>query len=630
MRKSKHIKNKTSFHIFRKNDKLNLQNDFIFVDTETKRIQKSKDLFEEKFKLGWVIYWNKETNEKTYVFLKDKKIFYDYVLKIMEKTNHLFIFAHNTDFDIKVLGGIQKFIEKGYKVDSFYINGARFIIRLVKKAKMIEILDTMNYIPSSLKYIGKSIGIEKTKIDFNCCSKKELSDYCKNDCEIIFSFISQLVEFLDKYNLSKLKPTVSSLAFNIFRHKFYDKKNKPIYIHGWTKAIELERMSFRGGISDCLKVGCFSTKLFKLDINSMYPNIMKNKKLPTKLLFYRDNSSCKTNLLMKLYKKYSIDNSKLIIARCKIFLPKEYAYILVKSKIETVTKSMFLSGKFITTLTTPELEYVEKYGKILEIYNISIYEADIIFDKFVNFFYEKRLEFGRLGNLAYKLFCKYILNSFFGKWGQLQTSYNVTEKFDKEKFTSRYVIDGENDERYLEMSLGNRIFEVDETNKNSFDSFVAIPSFITAYSRMDLVYMILLAKRENVYYVDTDCLIVNQIGYNNLSSLIHKTELGKLKLEEISEWSIFYRPKYYIFNEKEKCKGIRRKKEDEKIIKKDFENDDLIRVKQEQFMRFKTSLRNNKSDKQIVKSLIKEMSKKYDKGIILENGDVLPYEYNIR
>ena len=42
---------KTTFHILRENDKLKLQNNFLFVDTETKRTKES----EEKFHLGWMI-----------------------------------------------------------------------------------------------------------------------------------------------------------------------------------------------------------------------------------------------------------------------------------------------------------------------------------------------------------------------------------------------------------------------------------------------------------------------------------------------------------------------------------------------------------------------------------------------
>ena len=609
---------KTTFHILRENDKLKLQNNFLFVDTETKRTKES----EEKFHLGWMIYWEKDTNKKTYIYLNNKNIFYDYIFRIMKNKDHLFVFAHNMDFDIKVLGGINKFIQKGFILDSFYINGCRFIIKLKNKnnGKIIEFLDTMNYVPSSLKEIGKSIGLEKTEIDFLTCNDYTLSEYCKNDTEIICLFIQKLLQFLEEYDLSRLKPTVSSLSMNIFRHKFYSKKKNPIFIHGWNDTIEIERLSYRGGISDCFKIGKnIKEPLYKLDINSMYPYVMQINELPTKLLCYRDFNKLKENKLKELFYKY-IDQ-KLIIARCKIYLPKEYAYILVKTKINNQSKSMFLYGTFITTLTTPELNFVIKYGKILEILNIAIYEKNIIFKEFVNFFYTKRMEYDKDGNKTFKLFCKIILNSLYGKFGQTQTSYNISDNKNYD-FSSSYIIDVLNDDKYLKMNLGNKSFEVLEEGKNSFDSFVAISSFVTAYARMYLIDMILQAKRKNVYYVDTDCLIVNQEGYDLLMPLINPTELGKLKLEEISMDTTIYRPKYYVFNNKEKCKGIK------KTAKRLFEDDSILRIEQEQFTRFKSSLRKSEFEKQTVYKMIKEINKVYDKGVITKNGDIEPYEFN--
>jgi hypothetical protein len=172
------------------------------------------------------------------------------------------------------------------------------------------------------------------------------------------------------------------------------------------------------------------------------------------------------------------------------------------------------------------------------------------------------------------------------------------------------------------MNLGNKSFEVLEEGKNSFDSFVAISSFVTAYARMYLIDMILQAKRKNVYYVDTDCLIVNQEGYDLLMPLINPTELGKLKLEEISMDTTIYRPKYYVFNNKEKCKGIK------KTAKRLFEDDSILRIEQEQFTRFKSSLRKSEFEKQTVYKMIKEINKVYDKGVITKNGDIEPYEFN--
>lgn len=537
----------------------------------------------------------------------------------MEHLEHLFIFAHNTDFDIKVLGGIDYFIKNGYEVKSFYVEGCRFVLKLQNDKKIIEILDTMNYIPLSLKEIGKSIGLNKMEIDFNNCSKEYLKQYCLNDCEIVFLFIRKLLEFLEEYNLSQLKPTVSSLSLNIFRHKFYDIKHNPIYVHAWKSVIELERMSYKGGITDCFKIGNFTDKQYKLDINSMYSKQMRDNDFPSKLLYYRDITHIKKENLMKYFFKYF--DSKLIIARCKIYLPKKYAYILTKVTIDNEKKSMFLSGTFINTLTTPELKFVMKYGKILEIYNLAIYDKANIFKDFVNFFVDKKIKFEQEGNIAYRLFCKTILNSLYGKFGQTTKTY-IPVINNKYEFSSKYIIDTVNDDSFITMSLGNKTFEVNNTGNNSFDSSVSISSFVTAYARMNLVYLILKAKRENVYYVDTDSIIVNQEGYNNLFNEIHPTELGKLKLEEISNNSTYYRPKYYIFNHIEKCKGVK------KNAVKIFEDDNLLIIKQEQFSKFNTSLRKKEFDKMKVIDMIKNIDKNYDKGIV-KNGVVYPYEVKI-
>lgn len=602
---------KNKFHILLKNDKLNMQTDFIFVDTETKRPGK-----EEKFYLGWLIYWNKTTNTKDYFYFTDKKQFYEYIINLNKKVKHLIVVAHNMNFDITVLGGFSPFIKKNFVVKSFYIEGPRFIVRLTKKDKTIEFLDTMNYLPSKLEYIGSSIGLPKKEINFKTCSDQELSEYCKNDTEIIYLFIYKLIEFLEAYQLSRLQATCGSLAFNIFRHKFYNKKTNPIYIHNWKHAIELERTSYKGGISDCFVIGKnIKEKLFKLDINSMYPFIMKNNSMPTKLLLYDEKSS--PEKLNILFNKYI--NEKAIVAECKIFLPKEHAYILTKCKINREHKSLFLAGTFINTFTTPELQFILKYGKILEINKLAIYEKNIIFKDFVDFFYEKRIEFSEQKNEAYKMFCKYILNNLYGKFGQTSLNYIETAKIGKPAFNSVEIIDSINNERYIQMTFGNKIFETAQKGNNSYESFVAISSFVTAYARMYLIELILKAKRENVYYVDTDSLVVNQEGYNNLINEIDPSELGKLKLEEISYNSSFFRPKYYIFNNVEKCKGVK------KTAKKLFEDDDTLMIEQEQFTRFKTSMRKNTLDKQTVSIITKIMNKKYDKGIILENGLIEPY-----
>lgn len=613
------------FHKFRRNKKIEMQNNFMFIDTETytKKLNDNQEVL--KFKLGCSVYWDRKENiiERKDFFKVNN--FWNYLVSKFKETNEIILFAHNMDFDFKILNGYKQLIERGFQVNNWYIQGKTFIINFVFKTekfkKVLKVWDTMNYSSAPLKKIGKVIGLDKLKIDFEKDTDDKLLIYCRRDTEIIFRFIRELINFLLEYKLSDLKPTSASLSLNIFRHKFYDKQKLGIYIHNWKKAIQLERDSYSGGITDCFKVGEFNEELYKLDINSMYPYVMKNNLLPTKLIFWGSNPEYSSeklyNVFKNTYKKYAL------IIRCKIDLPKEFAYILQKSKINNVDKSVFIAGKFDTVLTSPEIHFVMKYGKILEIYEISVYKQNIIFKEFIDFFYDKRLEFKSLKNGVYEQFCKLVMNSQYGKWGQKNIKYFVLKEMESVEIKNfGTIIDADTEEHFQLIQFGNKLFKIEQSDENSKDAFVAISSFVTSYARMLLVKYILKAKRENLYYTDTDSLFVNKIGFDNLKEFISETELGMLKLEEKAKCVKIFRPKFYEFGETFKCKGI--KKDSVKL----HETDNFIAFEQLRWERFKTSLKNQNIDKQIITKFLKIVNKNYDKGIINDKGSVEPFIVN--
>jgi len=629
------IKNRlfNRFHKFLSNDNLNMQNNFIFFDTET-----NEQIIDDKtkkltLKLGWALYWNREKNIKEYLEFKDANVFWDFVIKKLDECINLILYAHNTEFDFKIVDGYDILIKRGFNLKGFYIEQVRFIMKYIKNKnefeQTLEIFDTMNYSPYALKTLGHYLGLEKIDIDFKKCSDKELSIYCKNDVEITFLFIKKLIEFLEKYNLSKLKATCGSLSFNIFKHKFYNKESNPIYIHNWIDCIKLERESYKGGICGCFKIGKFKDKLIKLDINSMYPYVMYIYDYPIKLLFYGKeninyiikNKSIK--LTSNEFIKKLDDKKRLFIIKCNITLQEKYAYILSKAKISNVNKSVLMYGKYDCVLTTPEIDFVKKYGVINHIYEIAIYEKSNIFKEFVKFFYSKRIQFKKENppNLIFDTFCKLILNSLYGKWGMHDSNYTDMGKSKESDFGYFYVMNKEND--YIKMQIGNRIFKVEKNEDNAYDSFVAIASHITAYARIYMSELMLKISRDNLYYCDTDCIICDYDSQNKIKKYIdynNDMTLGKLKIEGISSKSEFIAPKFYEFNNEKKLKGINLKKD--KLL---YEDNNSATYEHEQFQRFKTSLKNNNLNCQIIKKMEKTVKKQYDKGIIEKNGNVRPY-----
>lgn len=612
-----------NFHIFRTNDELNMQTHFVFVDTEA-NIEKVNDREYQTFRLGAGIFWNREKDVKSSIIFHNITEFWDKLESFFQETDKVMLYAHNMGYDFRLLDGVRSLQARGWVNSRYYVKQKVFILEFTKGNKRLCVWDTFNYTPASLAEIGHSVGLEKSGTFDQFDTSEELEEYCLNDTEIVYRYIRQLVEFLEKYQLSKLMPTAGSLSLNIFRHHFYDRKNQPIYIHDWKRAIKLERDSYMGGITDCFRVGNIEETTYKLDINSMYPSIMLDHKVPTKLVYYSANADDDLRAVYNAFK-----SSHLVIAKCRIRIPEAYAYVLTKQTVGHEEKAIMAYGEYEVTKCSPELEFIEEHGEIVSISELAIYEGAPVFHDFIEFFYNQRLEFKRQGNKVNELFTKLLLNSLYGKWGQ--KAYDQTELVPGAPLYDDYqrlkasggeigeLIDARTGRHYSFIDTGEKVFSQESTENNSKDSFVAIASFITSYARMLLVKYILLAGRQNVWYCDTDSLFVNETGREKLAHVIDSSKLGFLKVEGLARSVVINRPKDYQFGDERKLKGVRKGSQ---FITADQEKEVYV---QDRWEGFTTALRHGRHNTVMVESYTKSVNKRYDKGRV-KDGWVRPIE----
>ncbi|KKM21055.1 hypothetical protein LCGC14_1639330, partial [marine sediment metagenome] len=164
--------------------------------------------------------------------------------------------------------------------------------------------------------------------------------------------------------------------------------------------------------------------------------------------------------------------------------------------------------------------------------------------------------------------------------------------------------------RYL---LGE-IFESTGTVE-SFNSFPAISSQVTAYARMYLYKLMNIVQSGNYFYCDTDSLIINSKGLDNLYSLLHDTKLGYLKIEETTSFINIRGLKDYSTSNKNVLKGIR--KSAIQIAPMVFQ--------QERWPSFKGLLRTDDVNTYTISTVTKTLSREYTKGYVDGNGIVQPF-----
>lgn len=581
-------------HIIKDNAANEFPSRIVFFDTETKEIPRG-DETELVLHLGEMCLWDVDADSEAWYSFTNIKTFWSFVqLNVRPKTK-LYMVAHNVAFDFRILKGFDYFKDEGWTMKKFIYNGTSNIWEFRKDESTVCILDNMNFFKSSLKVLGKSIGIEKMEMPINDDSAMFI--YCKRDVEIMIAAWRKLFRFLHENDLGNFSKTIASQAFAAYRHRFM---KTPIHIHTNEYAIGMERASYHGGRTEAYYIGnAPKQEYFMLDVNSMYPSVMKENEYPVQI--------------SRIYKNISMQTAKMYLrafamtARCLVKTDEPVFPVKQDAKL------IFPTGIFETVLTTREIEYAIKNNMLRKIYSAVLYQKGNIFSEYVDYFYNLRLKYKNENDESFSYLCKLFLNSLYGKFGQRNEQYaKIGNNPNTPNGLFRYF-DMKKDSYVTERRM-NGIIEESIGVIEGHDSFVAIAAHITADARMKLWGLIKECRMRNIFYCDTDSLIVNSIGYKRLAKYIG-FHLGQLSIKEQSDILSIHGAKDYTFGCETVLKGIR----------KDALQIDDSTYEQVRFEGIAGAMRNMRTDKMIISNVRKHLSRNYDKGTILKNGRVVPF-----
>ncbi len=594
-------------HLLGHNRNTSLPHEYIFVDTETKGTKVSDCEEEHHLWFGYAVYHrirtdSSEDNREVY-YIEDETSFWDWVESKCRRNIRLWVFAHNMSYDFRILHGFTQLQQRGWTMGIPIFDRLRFLIKYRKGDVTIMVSDTMNYFTVSLAQLGDSIGFTKLKMPTTTDDIEEWKPYCLRDVEVIERVILDFREFVDSEDLGNWGVTAARQALNAFQHRF---RKHPIEIHANEAASNLEIECYHGGRVEAFRIGKIPwTPVYKLDVNSMYPYVMKTQDYPTSLLEYiADISPAKLIDAMR---------NVIVLGYCEIDTD-EPVYCRTEDG-----KLTFPIGRFGVHLTHPEIEYAIQQGHLIRLIEGYVYRRHPIFTDYVDYFYAKRKHYKKSNNLAFDLFCKMMLNSLYGKFGQRVPETVAIGKAPEGEATVEYHFDIVTGERWREIAIGGIRYKEGE-RRLSYNSFPAIAACVTGYARVYLWRLIKEAGTENVAYVDTDSLLVNEEGYKHLSYRIDPDKLGMLKLEDKGIEAVVMGLKDYRVDETIHIKGV---KPDSPEIEQG-----VYQVQQVPGIR--TNLLRNEHERVVFVKMQKRLSRDYDKGVIMADGRVEPFILNER
>lgn len=618
-------------HKLKFNEKTTMPTMFITYDTETKQKLEKDGTKTHSLKLGVARFWKIKSGTITQdelVFYK-KEDFWNWVESHIDQKQKCYLFAHNHQFDGQIVDLFNELPARNWHMKKEVIDNNLFIMKWQKgihhntkridgievttqkgNIKTLYCLDTFNFFKTSVKAMGEKLGVPKLEIDFEKCTKEELLIYCKRDVEITEMMILSFIKFLQDNDLGNFQPTIASQAMNAYRHRFMTHE---IFIHTNEDAINLERESYRGGRNEAFFIGEIKEKIYCLDFNSLYPSVMIDNLYPTKLIAFKQfNTMSSLKIDMEKY---------LVIAELTVTV-NEPLLALRRERL------IFPTGTFTGSFCGPEIQMLMERNCILKVGKVALYKGHKIFYQYVKFFYDERLKAKARKDKISDEMLKIMLNSLYGKFGQLKKENTIVGECSELEIGSHLVIDHDTKECYMTKRFAGKVIKSVSTKEESYNSFPAIASYCTAYARMELLEAIEKADWKNVFYCDTDSVFINQAGFDNLKGYVDPSKLGMLKLEYVSNGMIIKGCKdYIIFKDKEKegitiketkIKGVNKKS----LLQSENLNSSNVYSDLLKFDKFATSLHNGKINCIVERRMSKTLTRKYSKGTKLENGKI--------
>ena len=591
-------------YVLRKNHQATYPCRMLFLDTETKKLIE-KDREKHRMDIAWSCYWRRreegKSDTRSWKFWDKTYPFCRYIEGLTHDKTALWVFGHNAFFDLQVSDFFYYFTKWGWVLDFVFEKGFTYILVIHKGKRSIKIVSTTNYFDTSVKDLGSLVNLNKLDVDLDDTSRTQLSEYCKRDVEIIIKAMETYFDFILKNDLGRFGFTRAAQSFIAYRHRFMNSK---ICIHTSEPVQELERKAYMGGRVECFALGKqVGGPFLSLDVNSMFPYIMKNIPLPTRLVDYRKNPP--HDLVLEGLPRYCV------IAH--VSLDTDTPLYAVRRGFKVI----FPVGRFKAYLCSPLLQEAFNRGHLIKIHELAAYEYGSLFSDYVDFFYDLKVRYKKEGNLILERMAKIFLNSLYGKFAQWQALEEKTEDLTCNGYYRLETLNLITGDKIIEYKLFNTIVR-QWGKKAGRNSLIAISAHITEWARYLIWSLIESTGPEKVLYCDTDSIKIRKKDLPAVYYPLDPYRLGALKVDSESEELTLYGAKSYATEKERRIKGVPRSAE---------EVDDYT-FKYPFFPRQATHMREQIMRYHIVEQMTKECRPQYDKGEILPDGRTRPYAVN--
>lgn len=527
-----------------------------------------------RFRLAACLAYRLEAGKRTrveWLHTTERDSVWGFITHRLSTSRPLWVWGHNLPYDIGAAGMWQVITSPRYQIRKAILEGGIFLLQGDLEGCGLNFADTCNYFHCSLAALGESLGIPKLKMPQQDEPDEVWARYCMRDVEVTAAAVDSVMRLIREHELGPWQPTAASLAFSAFRTRWMRHR---VLVHNYALPLKLERAAYYGGLVTLAKVGRTPPgRVHELDVRSMYPHICCGE-LPTRIAGYSERIG--PDAVEHLSNQYAV------IADVSLDTRHADYPLRVRGRV------YYPTGRFRTVLPPAELAHALSEGVVRRVHAASWYHRAELFRDYMTDLARMRAEAEEGGRPEFATLAKLLMNSLYGKTGQLAPEWAEWGREALQLVETRHGLphgclaasydrpptmeSAEDVYHWLEhgIHVDTRCYwgtvEIKVGTHEARDSCPAIAGAVTGAARCLLRSYQRTAGPGHWYYSDTDSVWVDDEGLRRLDAAgyIRPKEMGYLSIRGSFDWAHFHAPKDYEYGLSEvtvplgrKLKGVR-------------------------------------------------------------------------
>ena len=204
-------------------------------------------------------------------------------MSIDNTTTHrptLWLFAHNLAFDLATTQLPLHLIAAGWEVGDFALSSDTPWMRMHRGRRSLTLVDSVSFLPASIKEIGKMLGIRKPPLPHEGASEAVWLRRCRADVNILATALCQLMDWHDREGRGFWSVSGTATAWGHMRRRLPE---RTVVIDPDVEEQNRDRAALYGGRRECRRVGTFRGRRYlEIDLAAAYPTAASMVDVPVR------------------------------------------------------------------------------------------------------------------------------------------------------------------------------------------------------------------------------------------------------------------------------------------------------------------------------------------------------------